>query len=401
MGIILIELGVIVYFKNKLKKKNVSIDVLLLLALILQSILLMLYRSELTFLGREVYYSDAEDYWRYTLRVLNGDELREGQQLGYILWSALIQKTSPFVAVIWNNISNLLLVDLALLLIADIMVDNELNNNKIKFFLISTMFNPLIVYSLFRNLKDAIFLLIMVLIIYFLLLFKQKKKWIYLVIAVFLDVVVAEIRPWGFLIIVFAFIGIYYNQFLLVKSGLKKVAILIIASMFVIVSYIFIVKIGLVSHINVWLPKIQRSMSDFSIMKIIMGPLSMMLGPGWYRCINGEQYFMYYTNIGNIACFIGAIMWWFVLAYFLAEFNFKKIKFNNAGLAFLITLFFIFCVYSMLYGGSVELRFRGIIYVLVEASYLLNVRDGECTGISRSIVFFVPFIFIVGTIASV
>ena len=56
------------------------------------------------------------------------------------------------------------------------------------------------------------------------------------------------------------------------------------------------------THVEVWLPVITENAGGFSKLTLLLGPFNIIMGPGWYRSIFGSQYFMFYTNVGNVAC---------------------------------------------------------------------------------------------------
>ena len=166
MIILLLMIVAIFYIISKnigdksLKKKLFKYFII---GLIFQSLLFTLYRMNLQYIGREVYYSDAEVYWEATKDVLNGNETNEYNR-AYIYMCAIIQKTSLFTWAGWNNIFNILCVDLSIAMIIVVIykrIKDERYNN-LYFFLFCSLYNPLIIFSLMRNLKDALFLLIVV-----------------------------------------------------------------------------------------------------------------------------------------------------------------------------------------------------------------------------------------------
>lgn len=111
MLIILLEVLFLSFLiKNQHKVHN---GVMLLFSFLTQLLILVTYSVELRIIwGRTVYWSDAEYYWQATIEMLKGLK-PEVYNFGYVFYSWLIQKTSPFVTPLWNNISNVLLIDLS------------------------------------------------------------------------------------------------------------------------------------------------------------------------------------------------------------------------------------------------------------------------------------------------
>lgn len=402
MLIIIIELMLIFSFVKNIKNLGFyKIKYYLLIALVIQSIVLLLYRVELNSLGRVVYYSDAEVYWNQTLALLQGYKLSNVQE-GYVQFCSLIQKTSPFYSVIWNNISNLLLLDLSILIFSYLALKNNINKRNVKYFFILTINNPLIYYGLFRNLKDSLFLFATTVIIYLFFIYSKKKKIYYLIVAFIINILITSVRPWGFLIFPMCFCGYYIYEFNHITNKAKK--ILLICSLIFIIPIIYIImsQLGVLTHLQVWLPVLEQNASSQSILSLLMGPFVIILGPGWYRSLFGADYFMFYTQIGNACCFIGASIWWIELAYFISKFRIKHIlSTSNIGIMTILILMFILLVYTMQYGGSLEIRFRSVVYTITSCAYLFTNNDFILKRIDYKIIPIFFIIFIVGTFMSV
>src|SRR5690554_8234724 len=120
MVIVFFLFSLLIYISKKNNKYIPKFAISILGVLTLQIALLLIYRIELFQLGREVYYSDATTYWEATKAMLNGYDFH-AWNLGYVYYSVIIQKTTPFVSVFWVNLSNLLLFDLSVVLIAFLM----------------------------------------------------------------------------------------------------------------------------------------------------------------------------------------------------------------------------------------------------------------------------------------
>jgi len=108
---------------------------------------------------------------------------------------------------------------------------------------------------------------------------------------------------------------------------------------------------------------------------------------------------MFYTLSGNVMTAIGAAMWWYCLACFAVQY--RKYKITNIGMMFaIICLFFLF-VYSLQYGGSLELRFRGVIYIITSAMLMCNSKEAISMNLNSKSLAAVIFITIVGTVAGI
>lgn len=402
MLVIVGEIFLIAYFLKHLDIKGIKTKIYI--AFIMQAILLVLYRINLMFLGRDVYYSDAETYWKEVLILLEGDKLEHGQ-VGYAYFTYLIQKTSPFVSVLWNNISNWMLTNLSVLALANMAKKSEVNIDNIKTFLLINMYNPLIYYALFRNLKDALFLFSCTIMIYGYVAFRLKKRKIYLVVPIIVDLWIATVRPWGFLILPMFILVDCFSVGIkkIIEMDDKKKLLKPLIAFGVVGTIVFVVFqiMGLNAHLYTWIPVIMQDMKNLGIMNVLLGPFRMILGPGWYRCLFGAEYFEFYTLVGNIVCLIGVVFWWGVLAFSMCNIKMKNMKYSLVGKYALILILMILGLYSLRYGGSTEIRFRGVIYIVMSASVLFNLKKFSYKKRTIGLAVSFAVIFIIGTIFSV
>lgn len=370
-----------------------KINKIVLLSFLFQVVLLLIYRIELNELGRSVYYSDAEGYWNDTILLLNGGNLI-GSQVGYAYFCSIIQRMSPFVDVIWNNISNILLVDISVLLIAKLMIKYNVVMNNIIFFVKISLFNPLLIYSLMRNLKDALFVFCLVCIIFIYCHFKETNKYIDLILLLFFSLFISSVRPWGFLI----FPILLLVNFIITKQY-KYFMSYILLFLLGIVIILFIYAANLYRHIQVWVPIVVSNMLNSSISDLLIAPFRMFLGPGVYRALFGNEYFMFYTNTGNVCCAIGCLMWYYNISLFLV----KVVNFNFTTLTSLLSgiLLFFVLLYSMQYHGSLDVRFRGILYILTYAVFLSGYKYNFKNKMTATSYMLFCFILITATIAGI
>lgn len=359
-----------------LKKKIIKY---LTIGLIFQLLLFVLYRMNLQHIGREVYFSDSEVYWEETKNVMNGMS-SDAYNRTYIYICAIIQKTSIFTWAGWNNIFNILCVDLAIVLITVIIFKRKKDNkyHNLYFFLFFTLFNPLILFSLMRNLKDALFLLIVVIEGYLLekSIYSDRKKidiklLIFLVISI---PILYNIRPWGFLIPLVAII-LYVYQKNNKKLGKKKIIYILLG---IAISCGLVIMIPVANaNLKLWLPIVFESFASRGLVNNILGVCKLFVGPGPIRSIMGNTYFMYSLLSGNIMSMIGSIMWYIQLPILIVIIK-KPIKNMKEASAFskymfLVELIYV-VIYVMQYGGSTELRFRGTLYIMTSA-FLLTAFD--------------------------
>lgn len=392
MVVILLEAIAIHKIIVSIKNKGVNLSAIFTLAFFLQTIILISYRIELDAIGREVYYSDAEVYWNHTKLLLDGQRIiGYGTQVGYAYFCWLIQLLSPFRSVVWNNVSNIMLINLSVLLVDSIFVETNMPAHNIRQFTRICIYNPLVIYSLGRNLKDSLFLFITLLIIFLYMHIKNDKKWAYIIPIIALTVAVSTIRPWGFLVMpLLAIDGIISSE---IGNRTKRMFLALgIATVFIII----IRFTSLWRHVILWEPIVLEHAGSLSFREMIRAPIKIITGPGPYRALLGAKYFLFSTSTGNVFSAIGAILWWIALSSY-GE-NIRAFHFKAQNTTFLLVCAMFIAIYSMQYGGSLELRFRGVIYILFSAAFFNGLRDSF--RISANTVLIFLLILPVGTLLS-
>lgn len=367
MLIIIVEIFFLVYFVNKQKKYHFISALFVIFAL--QLIILIIYRLELNFIwNRSVYWSDAEYYWLNTLDMLYYHKL-DGYNILYTFYSYLIQITSPIISPFWINLSNILLIDLSFLLGIECNLQKSKTLTSIKKIPLIIYFvsiaNPLVIYSLLRNLKDGLFLFLLVLSVYLykriiLIIHNPFLKTISILFyLLFFATIFPLIRPWGFVIPFINIFTSYLSGDIIIKNGkLQKI--------FFLTLIIFLIFLGIFNYrstVSFWINSIGTESQG--LIGLVSGMFRMILGPGPLRTLNPQKFFWYYTNIGNITIFVGSIFWYLGLPLFISEMfmNIKQFKFYH-NYFFMNLVIFLF-IYSLFYGGSAEVRFRGVIYILI------------------------------------
>ncbi|GEM_PF-2122126 len=370
MVIIFVEFIVLLVLLRK--QMNIHKTSILFFTFLIQFILLFVYRVELKFLwNRDVYWSDAEYYWENTLRLLNGIPTIFYNST-YVYYSYLIQKTSPFYSPLWNNISNLFLINLSFFLGIEITKPIERKKKLPIILYLTSVANPLVIYSLIRNLKDSLFLFIVILSIYILVKIQHINVSIrYMILPLYFYTflfLLNNIRPWGFMV-VFSNIIIFL---LLMNPGkfskiISFIVLLgIIFGLFQAQKFLGTIQIWLMNRENLIEYGIGSDTSNFGLLTLFIGFFRMLMGPGPIRSIFGTNYFMYYTYTGLVASFIGSLIWWFLFPVLLGKVVSKlKDIFQNNFLYVTVVLLMILLIYTYFYGGSTELRFRGILYILI------------------------------------
>jgi len=189
-----------------------------------------------------------------------------------------------------------------------------------------TISNPLVIYSLLRNLKDVLFLFMVTLSIY--IGSKIGKKtcsddpakhkpnvvilslFLVLYIALF-SISLTSVRPWGWAIPI---TNIFFILFLILlrNNGSQKYKSSLIAILVIIVGILYLSFSSLYKQVGVWLENrdvlLQKGRQYNKVTSLLIGPFVMLFGPGPVRSLFGAMYFQYYTLVGNISAFIGSII---------------------------------------------------------------------------------------------
>lgn len=365
--IILLIMLILIFqiLNNNISKDDIKdIRKIFIIALFFQLILFFIYQFDLAMVGRDVYYSDAEYYWEATKTILNGGQSLSYNRL-YYTFCAIIQLLSPFVWVGWNNLFNILCVDMCAALATTIIYKK--NKTNVMYFLYFVLFNPLIYYSLMRNLKDAMFILLVFSLGYLLNKTIENKKnyWIFIIIDVLTIPLFYNIRPWAFIISLFPILILMFNQR---KQILKyKIPIFFIALFLISFVLLFFGK-TIILNIQIWAPIVWNSFITRGIMSNLLGLGKLFIGPGFIRALFGHEYFEHYLILGNYMTAFGSLLWLATISFLLVMIKepIKKIIKSSSFTKYLILFFISYVlIYTMQYGGSSEIRIRGVLYLTV------------------------------------
>lgn len=353
-----------VMLAHYLVRKDFRVAKVIAMGFLIQLALLICYRLELsTVWQREVYWSDAETYWEAIQYMLYTGEVPEVFNPGFVIACYLVLRSFGLYHPVLINIFNLLLLDISVFLLAHLMLSKDVRSGNIRLFLTLTLLNPLISYSLLRELKDALFLFLSILCLLFV------EQWVIrsirgmlfgLLVLGAMSILIRSIRPWGFVIP-----WIFLLSAFIARLGLRPRSILPFITLLAI--SISFTEAGFKQDIEVWGNYGLRTSSTYEISEMLLGPAKLIAGPGPVRSLLGSQYFMFWTTTGNVAGFLGGMLWWLALPLLIIAF-FKASK--EKIMAFLPLLAFtaVFIVnYAIAYAGSVDLRFRGTLYPLIAA----------------------------------
>lgn len=368
MIIIIIQLISIFYLLKKYikdEKQYRRIKNIFILGLCFQMLLLFIYRFNLYWIGREVYFSDAETYWEATKTLLAGGPT-DAYNRTYYMMCYYIQVFSPFVWVGWNNLFNIFCIDLCVVFITIIMFQNQ-KVKQIPYFLYFTLFNPLIYYSLMRNLKDALFIFLVFILGYFLqkVICSKKHIGLFVLLTILSTWFFFNIRPWAFVIPVLALLVLVVSLY---EDWKKYKSILFIGILLLAGIGFTLFGDTILLNLKLWTPIVVNSFLSRGIVATILGVGKFFIGPGFYRSLFGTEFFEHYTVTGNVMTAVGTLIWCFLLSLLICMIKkpVKNIKKSPAMTKFLILFFLCFLgIYVMQYGGSTEIRMRGVLYLTV------------------------------------
>lgn len=376
--LIIIILNFIVFYL--IKKYNLfntkKSRVILYSSVLIEIVLFVVYRINLAQLGREVYFSDAETYWKNTLEILTTGH-SDGYNNLYYRLCALIQKTSPFLWVGWNNLFNITCLNLSFILIATFVQKTDSSEKKLQIFTLFSLANPFIVFGLMRNLKDSLFLLMVVVTCFIADYYcktKNKILKVFILAALLLMAYVfTDIRPWGFIIPIIAILYIVqYQKRKKYQFDYKSILILISVALLVGAAIIFAVP-SIANNIKIWAPITLSSSADRGLLSTIVGLGKFMLAPGPIRALLGNDFFEHSMLSGNIMAGVGSLIWWLSLIPITVAIVTQKEKikliFKKDGFLklILISALFYLIIYTMQYGGSGELRLKSVFYIFFYA----------------------------------
>jgi len=295
---------------------------------------------------------------------------------GYVAFGTFVLRTSPSDSVVWVKLANIGLLLVSLAFSFYILQSWGISKRVAHFIIILAGTNGIVTWMAVRNLKDTLFLFLTLAAITGVKFFLSEEHYapVFLRISGILLVslvcawALELIRPWG-LYWAFGIVGATVVELLFKKELRSKMSRPLFFS-------ILTLGLGLI----VWLlHSYQAAIQDFLIlldyagrsgglvgvtpMDIILAIPRFLIGPGPIRAIFGWEAFQVTTSIGNILIALGAFAWWFflpVLVLAILQGPSYWLRYSSIFMPLVIFL----GVYSFAYSGSVETRFRAIVYIL-------------------------------------
>jgi len=382
---------------------------------------LLLVQLELVAISPDgTYGSDARYYYekmRITLEAGKWWPSADVFNPGYVAFGALVLHTSPTKSVVWVKLANigLLLISLAL---GFYMLQQWGISKRVAYLVIMLAgTNGIVTWMVCRNLKDTLILFLTLALIAGVKALLSKDRHIPMLLRIssilLFSFVGAEalrtVRPWG----IYWTLGIVGAtiiepifgkglglRFKILKSSLFATLALSVAFIvWVVHSYQAVIRDFLVA---VYYAERAGGLVGVGLIDIVLAPARFLIGPGPIRAIFGHEVFWVTTTMGNILIALGSIMWWVYLPLLLmAVLRGPSYWLKYASV--LIPLFIFLAAYSFAYSGSLETRFRAIVYVLSllgTAPYLDIIMQRRKAGWGLRYAMIASVVWIGGTIAS-
>lgn len=382
---------------------------------------LLLVQLELAYISPDgTYGSDARTYYkgmRATLEVGKWWPSPDVINPGYVAFGTSVLHTSPTESVVWVKLANIGLLLISLALGFYILYSWGISKKVAYFVIILAGTNGIVTWMAVRNLKDTLFLFLTLVLIAGtkFLLSKERRISVFLRISgilllSFVGVRMLEsVRPWG----------TYWALSVLGATVIESLFEERLRLRFKISKSLLFTALALSSALIVWLVHsyqavIQDLLVAFRYAEgagglVGVGPMNMVLafarfliGPGPIRAIFGWEVFLVTTTIGNVLITLGAIMWWAYLPVLvLVLLRGPNYWLKHASV--LIPLFIFLVAYSFAYSGSLETRFRAIVYFLSflgTAPYLDRAMQHAKAGGFLAYLGIASVVWVGGTIAS-
>jgi len=343
-----------------------------------------------------VYFSDAQAYYNEGLYLIHFGIHNYIDLLGYKFIVYLTLKYGLLKSPAELNIVNLLLFYNAILFILRYVISKvDGKHFQINLLLFLILFNPLITFSLFRNMKDATFFFF----VGYLLWINSNKDFsngFKIVVNILLTLYLPSIRPWAFILP----FSLFYIEFLLkrnIKLNFSNILIIGMVS-FLLVAVVWHFKgnyiLMWIKYLNYSDPGGAAKTVGLGLIDRLMGPLRLLLGPGPYRPLFASTYYKYHIPIGDFLTEVGIVFWYVFLSVFTVKFlSISKIKLKQiSSLLFILSCYLI--IYAFAYSGAVDIRFRGLIFPLL--IFLFVFARNSRLNINKSYVFvtYIVFFFI-------
>lgn len=323
----------------------------------------------------QTYGSDADYYYdRMITAYESGDPIKtalESKSKGYIVFGTLILLSSPSPNIIWVKFANICLLLTSLLLIYFFLRRRGINPKIVLFVILLFGLNGTIDWMVLRNLKDTLFVtLLIVAITFFDILLVNRKRipvvypLIGLGFAFFIGQILNTIRPFSILIVLFIFFIVLINRvFPHIEN--KKGFIYNATAFTLLIGIVLIVQREFILHaINAYTVYVDVFRDrPLSIVHLPIEVGRFLIGPGPIRALFGSKAFVVTTTIGNLLITLGSLMWWFILPGVLLGIVTDVKYYMRDTLPIAPFLIFVI-IYTVTYAGTGDTRLRATAYLL-------------------------------------
>ncbi|MCW1311535.1 MAG: hypothetical protein QXJ93_01660 [Candidatus Rehaiarchaeum fermentans] len=374
-----ILLVIAVFYSPKSKSDRARLFYTFTITFLWNIIWLVLVQSELIDKGIATYGSDAEYYYLQSLNAINSinpflTALHARLAPFFVFWNTLILKTSPNLSSIWIKLSNVLFVEFILLVIYFWLQEKIENRSVIFNLLLIFGLNGIVTWTVLRELKDTIFVFLMILNLFLTEhLMKRKRNFVLLVFTLCMAVIFHNLRMFA---VIFPFAILVIRMIWYPKEFNKNLFILFAAAL--ILLFLFQYK-RILWYITGFIYYSGRFREPLTILRsgvfqLLFSPFRFLIGPGPIRALLGSEIFVVTTNVGNILIFLGALEFWLILPLILQMFIFD-LRFVWKNFYYSFAPIFITLIYSIIYLGTGDTRLRATTYLLFLPLIILYVDD--------------------------
>ena len=360
---------IVLWSKMDFKEKK-KILVTMLIILIWNLFWLILVQAELLYKGVYTYGSDANYYYTEMIKALNSDRpfytaFHSRLAPLYVLFGTFVLKTSPNFSSVWIKLSNVLIIEATFILIYLWMRDYVNNKGILSEVILFFGVNGIITWTVLRELKDILFVFLVIVNMAILQYLLERKKSLQAVIFTgVMSVIFYYLRMFAValpIIILLTYILVYRRK---VERSLYYWFIFV-AGLALIIERKLLVWFynGFIYYSGRFREPLSIVKNGSFVLQLLLAPFRFLIGPGPIRSLAGSDIFVVTTNVGNILIFLGSLFWWLILPFLFILF-FSDLKFVFKNLYLLVPPVFITLIYSFMYLGTGDTRLRATTYLL-------------------------------------
>ena len=382
INIFLILIHLYIWNRHKKDKNFLVIQTLAFVLFSLMAILILQIEvSNYNLQG--TYGSDETNYYQWMILIKNGYAIPSQFPAPLYNWiGSLILKTSLIETVIHLRIFNVLIFSISLNLLYIVLkrrFEDHVNNSSFKFLYLIMSLNGIVVWTAIRNLKDILFISLIIIFIYIteeiLLTRKKKIKCFKLLMTnLIMFFLFQNLRPFGGLVVLLVSFTIYLMK--ANKHGKKIISIKHLKNKRYLLPLILIVIWIGFKYIDLDMLSAFRELiytpmglGGNTIVITVLEFIRFILGPGPINSIRQiivGDVFVVSTIVAEYLIFMGACQWWLLLGISFMKFLTKPSLMKKSikmALDFFAVAFFIIATYTFVYGGTGDTRLRAIMYI--------------------------------------